>query len=178
MAPQESVDRGSPSRPALLATSFHSRCSSFLMPLSTLVAPLPWGPLSFLTTHISFSLLADPSGCELGLFPAPWARSLLPGQTQTQGQVNSSIPGNISTTFSFKEADVAPGNTLSVFSQNEPKGDNINPKVREWHRKNAGRKYTQMLTVVISGRYGKSFCFHGLEIFSSFLLHTQNAFSS
>lgn len=76
--------------------------------------PPPWGPPSFLTTHISFPLLADPRGYELGLFPPPWAQSLalLPGQTQTQGKVNSSIPGNISTTFSFKETDVTRGNTV------------------------------------------------------------------
>lgn len=46
---------------------------------------------------------------------------IIPSQLQTQNKVNISIPGDISTTFSFKEADVAPGNTLLVFSKNELK---------------------------------------------------------
>lgn len=68
--------------------------------------------------------------------------------------------------------------THLVFSQNEPKGEDTNPEVRGGHRKNAGRRYTLRLTVVISGRYGKSFHFQGLEIFNDFLFYNQNAFYS
>lgn len=143
MAPWEGVDTSPPSGPSLLAVSFHSSCSSSLLPLSTPVAPPPWGPPSFLPTHISFPLLAHPSGCELGLFPPPWAQSLalLPSQTQTW-QSQQLDPWDMSTTFSFKEADTVPGYTLLVFSQNELQGEDINPKVRGWHRKNTGKKYT------------------------------------
>lgn len=56
--------------------------------------------------------------------------------------------------------------------------EGANPKARGWHRKNAERKYTQRLTVVISGRCGKWPCFHGLEIFNSFPLNNHRIHSN
>lgn len=47
----------------------------------------------------------------LSLWPCPRA--------SPTPKVNSSIPGKISTTFSFKEADMTPGDKLLLFSQNE-----------------------------------------------------------
>lgn len=140
-------------------------------------APLLWPLLlgahqAFFPPGSLFLYWLDPAGYELRLLPLTRAQPLgpIPSWLQTQSKASSSVPGTISTTFSFKEADVAPGNTQVVFSQNELKREGANPEVRGWHRKSTRRKYTQMLTMVTSGRRGKSFCFHGLDIFNSFPL--------
>ena len=112
-----------------------SRASSpgHLLPLWLLQLPTtplhPCGTSSLGSTRLSplprslFLYWLDPSGYELGLLSLAWAQPLgpIPSRLQTQSEVNSSISGNISTTFSFKEADVAPGNTLLLFSQSELK---------------------------------------------------------
>lgn len=110
-----------------------SRVSSpgHLLPLWLLQQPTtplhPCGTSSLGSTRLFplpralFLYWLDPSGYKLGLLSLAWAQPLgpIPSQPQTQSEVNSSIPGNISTTFSFTEADVAPGDTLLPFGQNE-----------------------------------------------------------
>ena len=63
------VDGHPPPGPAALAISFHSGCSSSLPPLSTSVAPPPWGPPGLPPTHISSPLLAEPQWLWAGAAP-------------------------------------------------------------------------------------------------------------